>query len=173
MESTATARDQAMPNTLMQMVEYHCRSGAASASQSMDYCPKIPNRLAKENKHADEFFFRTPPSSSQSSSSLSFMVSSTDSVKSHLNPEARKDGRVKRSKSSSVLEVVMFPTRGASLKQNASFSEGSTGRRGNLTLSNGTNSLKRAGTSLSASRRFSDLSQSSSATSKLCASGLL
>lgn len=138
---------------------------------STDQCPMIPRRVAddgvaKEDRGEGIFQTSKPARAESSSSLLAFMVSPVGSASSRLVPE--KDHRhVQRCKSSSVLEVVMFQnTRGAApLKTSVSYSEGSSrlqqSRRGNLTLSNRTNSLKRAGTSRTASRQRSDLSQSS------------
>ncbi|KAG7337567.1 hypothetical protein IV203_019822 [Nitzschia inconspicua] len=129
----------------------------------------MPRRL-EDNYDEDgesSMFQRLP-----SGSSLSFMLSSPESFPSRLvQPSTKKrrnsNSNGQRSKGGSIVEVFAFPSRGTSpLKPCASFSEGSrdSRRRGSLTLSAGTNILKRAGTSRSSGRRWSDLSQSSSVT---------
>ncbi|KAG7343899.1 hypothetical protein IV203_021907 [Nitzschia inconspicua] len=133
-----------------------------------DSFPTIPRRLEDNNEERGSIVKRLPYAHSVSASPLSFMLSSTEFAPSCLaRPSKRKhrNSNVQRSKSSSVIEVVMSPTQATSpMKPNASFSQGSRGssRRGSLTLSTGTSSLKRAGTSRSTSRRWSDLSQTSS-----------
>ncbi|KAG7343902.1 hypothetical protein IV203_021910 [Nitzschia inconspicua] len=146
-----------------------------------DTIPTMPRRLEDSNEDGESsMFLRMPPAHSVSVSSLSFMLSSTESVPSRLvQPSSTKKRRNSNSngqisKSCSIVEVFMFPSLGTSpLKPNASFSEGSrdSRHRGSLTLSAGTSSLKRAGTSHSNGRRWSDLSQTSSVTTPtLCQS---
>ncbi|KAG7337568.1 hypothetical protein IV203_019823 [Nitzschia inconspicua] len=136
-----------------------------------DSFPTIPRRLKDNNEERGSSIVkrRLPYAHSVSASSLSFVLFPSDSVPSCLAQPSkfkhRNSNVLQRNKSSSIVEVFMFPTEGSSpMKPNASFSEGcrDSRRGGSLTLSTGTNSLKRAGTSRSTGRRWPDLSKTSS-----------
>jgi hypothetical protein len=125
-----------------------------------DVSPSVPKRLSEDTAK-----LRPSLSASSSSSSLSFMATATPSMSSYLSPRpststsSKEKNRVQRSKSSSILEVVVpLPADGTSLIRRQSFSEG---RRSSLTLSNGISNLKRSGTSSSLRRRSSSISSSS------------
>jgi hypothetical protein len=135
----------------------HLRNEATFSSPSSmlaDVSPLVHLRCTDDK----EDFLRSTPGSSMSLPSLSFMVSSTDSVASSLTPH--RD--IQRTRSSEIIEV-------RSLSRESYVSDGRTraSRVGALTFSNRTSGLRRSSASRSIERRLPYQSQSVSISSNV------
>jgi hypothetical protein len=127
---------------------------SSTSSVLTDASPLVHLRYTDDK----EDFLRSTPASSMSLPSLSFMVSSTESVSSSLTPH--RD--VQRTRSCDIIEV-------RSLSKESCVSDGRTrtSRVGALTFSNRTSGLRRSSTSRSIERRLSNQSQSVSISSNV------